>query len=121
MDTLLDTLFQVTQEIRYVAVYSAGQLFMRERADLHHASASDSDRYEELLVNPTLLTLTRQRGEIDCGGLAYLIIRYGFFFQLVIPLKDGHISIAFQPQGDPVTYVEQVTHILRDHALLAGV
>ena len=121
MDTLLDTLFNVTHEIRYVAVYSAGQLFMRQRPDLHHASASDSDRYEELLVNPTLLTLTRQRGEIDCGGLAYLIIRYGFFFQLVIPLKDGHISIAFQPQADPVTYVEQVTHILRDHALLAGV
>jgi len=23
-------------------------------------------------VNPTLLTLTRQRGEIDCGGQVYL-------------------------------------------------
>ena len=121
MDTLLDTLFHVTKEIRYVAVYSAGQLFIRQRPDLLHASASDSDRYEELLVNPTLLTLTRQRGAIDCGGLAYLIVRYGFFFQLVIPLKDGHISIAFEPQADPVTYVEQVTHILRDHALFAGV
>jgi hypothetical protein len=83
--------------------------------------SSDSDRFEELLVNPTLLTLTRQRGAIDCGGLAYLIIRYGFVFQLVIPLKDGHISIAFEPQADPVIYIEQVTHILRDHALLAGV
>ena len=95
MDLLLDTLFHLTQEIRYVAVYSAGQLFMQQRPDLLHASASDSDRYEELLVNPTLLTLTRQRGEIDCGGLVYLIIRYGYFFQLVIPLKKGHISMAF--------------------------
>lgn len=68
MDTLLDTLFHVTQEIRYVAVYSAGKLFIRQRPDLLHASASDSDRYEELLVNPTLLALTQQRGTIDCGG-----------------------------------------------------
>lgn len=71
MDILVDTVFHVTQEIRYVAVYLAGQLWMRQRPDLLHASASDSDRYEELLVNPTLLTLTRQRGEIDCGGLAH--------------------------------------------------
>ena len=121
MDTLLDTLFQLTQHIRYIAVYSAGQLFMRQRADLHNASASESDRYEELLVNPTLLTLARQRGEIDCGGLAYLIIRYGFFFQLVIPLREGHISMAFEPQADPVSYVEQVLHILHDYAPLTGV
>ena len=120
MDTLLDTLFQVTQHIRYIAVYSAGQLVLRQRPDLHNASASDSDRYEELLVNPTLLTLTRQRGEIDCGGLAYIIIRYGYFFQLVIPLNKGHISLAFEPQADPLNYVDQLTHVLLDHALLDG-
>ena len=118
MDVLLDALFQVTQHIRYIAVYSADQLVIRQRPDLHNASASDSDRYEELLVNPTLLTLTRQRGQIDCGGLAYLLIRYGYFFQLVMPLKEGHVSMAFEPQADPVNYVEQVTHILQDHGLL---
>ena len=53
-------------------------------------------------------------------GLAYLIIRCGYFFQLVMPLKEGHISIAFEPRADPVTYVEQVTHILQDHVLLLG-
>ena len=41
------------------------------------ASGLESDRYEELLVNPTLLTLATQRGNIDCGGLKYLIVRYG--------------------------------------------
>ena len=71
-------------------------------------------RYEELLVNPTLLELTRQRGNIDCGGLEYLVIRYGNFFQLVLPPdvfdmrgihntaititgSDGHL---LQGQGD---------------------
>jgi len=90
---------------------------MRERPDLAHASASESDRYEELLVNPTLLTLVQQRGNIDCGGMRYLIIRYGFLFQLVIPLKQGHISIAFESYTNPLVYVERITQILRDHAL----
>ena len=120
MNTLLDTLFHLTTKIRYVSIYSAGQLFMRQRPDILHASASDSDRYEELLVNPTLLTLTRQRGEIDCGGLMYIIIRYEFFFQLVVPLKEGHISIAFEPQAEPMNYVGQVTQLLHDRALLAS-
>src|SRR5690349_24655038 len=115
MSDLHDDVFAISPDIRYVAAAHGQQVQLRSRPDLHNASASDSDRYEELLVNPTLLTLARQRGEIDCGGLAYLIIRYGFFFQLVIPLKEGHISIAFEPQADPVSYVEQVTHILHDH------
>ncbi|HEX6048536.1 MAG TPA: hypothetical protein VFZ21_04685 [Gemmatimonadaceae bacterium] len=34
-----------------------------------------ADRYEELIVNPTLITLTKQRGDIDCGGLEFLVIR----------------------------------------------
>jgi hypothetical protein len=117
MDELLESMFQQVLEIRYVAVYVAGQLTMRERPDLAHASASESDRYEELLVNPTLLTLAQQRGNIDCGGMRYLIIRYGFFFQLVIPLKQGHISIAFESHANPLAYVERITQILRDHAL----
>jgi hypothetical protein len=43
---------------------------LREHAALTGASSSESDRCEELLVNSTLLTLTHQSGEIDCGGPA---------------------------------------------------
>jgi hypothetical protein len=68
MNGLIDALFDLTLAVRYVAIYSHGQLSLRQRPDLSLASAPESDRYEELLVNPTLLTLTRQRGEIDCGG-----------------------------------------------------
>jgi hypothetical protein len=35
-----------------------GQLSLRERAGLHNTSSSESDKYEELIVNPTLLTLS---------------------------------------------------------------
>jgi hypothetical protein len=86
--------------VRYVAVYRDGSLRTRERAGLAGASAAESDRYEELLVNPTLLTLARQRGEIDCGGLRYLLIRYGNFFQFVYPVGSGHVSVALEPDAD---------------------
>jgi hypothetical protein len=91
----------LSPDIRYVATYDgSGEPLLWSRADLANASSSDSDRYEELLVNPALLTLARQRGNIDCGGLRYLIVRYGNFFQLVVPTPDGHVSVALEPQAD---------------------
>jgi hypothetical protein len=55
-----------------------------------------------LLVNPTVLTLTRQRGDINCGGLAYVVVRYDTFFQFVAPIECGHVSVAFEPEADPI-------------------
>jgi hypothetical protein len=69
MDRLMDALFDLT-------VYRHGESILRQRPDLSLASAPESDHYEELLVNPTVLTLTRQRGDIDCGGLDFVVIRY---------------------------------------------
>ena len=108
MGNIIDALFDLTSDIRYVAVYRDGKLALQQGSDLTDASASESDRYEELLVNPTLLTLARQRGNIDCGGLEYLVIRYGHFFQLVVPIESGHVSIAFEPYADPVGHVARV-------------
>jgi hypothetical protein len=87
MNGLIDALFDLTPAVRYVAIYRHGQLSLRQRPDLSLASAPESDRYEELLVNPTILTLIRQRGEIDCGGLDYVVVRYGNFFQFISPSK----------------------------------
>src|SRR5262249_45415447 len=77
MKELIEEILSASHEVRYVAIYHRGELHSRERAGLADASSSESDHYEELLVNPTLLTLTNQRGNIDCGGLEYLVIRYG--------------------------------------------
>lgn len=63
-------------------------------------SAGETDRFEELLVNPTALTLASQRGNIDCGGLDYLIISYGNFHQLVKSISGGHISICLNKKSD---------------------
>jgi hypothetical protein len=69
---------------------------MRERAS--DAAQAESDKYEELIVNPALLTLVQQRGNIDCGGARFLVVRYGNFYQLVIDLPaDTCRSVSNSP------------------------
>lgn len=112
---LAEAALRACGEIRYVAMRSGKQLWLRERAQLYNASSSDSDRYEELIVNPTLLTLVRQRGDIDCGGAQFVLIRYGNFFQFVAPLADGHISIGMEPDCDPLAVIKTVWPVLRQY------
>jgi hypothetical protein len=102
MQEMIDEIFALSTDVRYVALYEDGVLVSRERPGVAHPSGAESDRYEELLVNPTLLTLAGQRGAIDCGGLRFLVVRYGSFFQLVRPLPGGHLSVAVEPTGDPL-------------------
>ena len=102
MSDLHDDVFAISPDIRYVATAHGQQVQMRSRPDLRNASSSDSDLYEELLVNPALLTLATQRGNIDCGGLRYVLVRYGHFFQFVRATADGHVSVALEPGADVV-------------------
>jgi hypothetical protein len=113
VNELIHTVFGLSLDVRYVALSFRGAVALRERPDLRGASASESDRYEELLVNPTLLTLLTQRGNIDCGGLRFVIIRYGNFFQIVQPLPEGHLSVAVEPYGDPVAIAHGVEERVR--------
>ena len=115
MEHLIDALFDLSPQVRYVAIYRHGELSLRQRPDLSLASAPESDRYEELLVNPTVLTLTRRRGEIDCGGLDYVVVRYGNFFQFVVPIEGGHASVAFEPDADPIGHAQEVLGTIERH------
>ena len=60
MKQLIDDLMDVSENIRYVAVYLDGKLESVAKTTTGGASSSESDRYEELLVNPGILTLARQ-------------------------------------------------------------
>ena len=111
-----DEIFALSSDVRYVAIYRDGQLSTRSRNGTLAASAAESDKYEELLVNPTLIKLASQRGNIDCGGLDYLIVRYGNFFQFVLPASWGHVSVCFEPSCDPVALGRQVVSIVRRDA-----
>jgi hypothetical protein len=115
MSDLHKDVFAISPDIRYVAAADGQQVQMRSRPDLLNASSSDSDRYEELLVNPTLLTLATQRGNIDCGGLRYLIIGYGRFQHLVIPRPAGHVSIAFELGANPLDYLQTILGVMAHH------
>ena len=112
-EEIISEVFALGDHVRYVAVANGQDVELRQRSGLADASSSDSDRYEELLVNPALLLLTRQRGEIDCGGLDYLIVRYGKFAQVVVPNPDGgHVSVAVSPDQDPVAVARAVQRLL---------
>ena len=112
--TLIQRVFELGPQVRYVATGRGQDVTLRQRDGLAGASASESDRYEELLVNPTLLTLARQRGDIDCGGLRYLVVRYGNFHQVVVPRPGGgHVSVAVEPDADPDAVAEQVVGMVQ--------
>ena len=115
MQYLIDSIFTLSEDIRYVAVYKNGELSLSAKEGLLGASSSDSDKYEELIVNPTLLTLVTQRGDIDCGGARYIIVRYGNFYQFIAPLIDGHISVSIEPQANPIKLVEPILHVITKH------
>jgi hypothetical protein len=112
MDELIKAIFALSTQVRYVAIYRHRELVLRARSGLTDASEAESDRYEELLVNPTLLTLVSQRGAIDCGGLEFVVIRYGNFFQIVRSLPGGHLSVAVEPAGDPLAIAADIGRLL---------
>src|SRR5262245_5459748 len=108
-DELISAVFAVSDDVRYVAIADGQDVVLQQRAGLDDSSSGESDRFEEILVNPTLLLLTRQRGEIDCGGLEYVVVRYGNFAQVVVPNPNGgHVSVAVTPTGDPTNIAEAV-------------
>jgi hypothetical protein len=108
MQDTIQRVLALSPAVRYVAIYHGGVLMSAARPDLAGASSSESDKYEELLVNPTLVTLARQRGNIDCGGLRYLLIRYGSFFVVVLPLEQGHVTVGVEPSADPLPLVPRI-------------
>ena len=68
-DTVITSLFREFNEIRYAALYIEDELVFKQKEKTDDSSSGETDRYEELLVNPILLKLASQRGNMDCGGL----------------------------------------------------
>ena len=112
MESLIEKIFFISQGIRYVAIYVNGKLISSERPNLENSSSSDSDRYEELIVNPTLLRLVIQRGNIDCGGAKFVIIRYGSFYEFVMPFMDGHLSVGMELNADVLMIISSIQDLI---------
>jgi hypothetical protein len=106
-------LFRLEPKIRYVAVNQNGRIVEMEQSGSHPTyNPPDTDRIEELIVNPTVLEITRRRGNIDMGGVRYVLIRYGTQFQLIMPYLEGHLSIGVEREDDPVEIAGKVAAAL---------
>jgi hypothetical protein len=116
---LRDAIFELGPHVRYVAFGSGQDVELRQREGLANASDAGSDFFEELLVNPTLLTLARQRGELDCGGLRCIIIGYGNFDEVVVPTANGHVSVGIELGADPVAVARRVGVLVADRGRAA--
>lgn len=114
MTEFVSKIFSVDGSIRYVAVYDSGELSLNEKEGIAGSSLSESDKYEELIVNPTILKIAAQRGNIDCGGLDYYVIKYGSFFLLAIPTHAGHVSVGIENDGDPIAIEAKVRAIMKE-------
>ena len=112
-----DAFFQISNDVRYVACYLDGQMTLYERPGLANSSKPESDKYEELIVNPVLLTLVQQRGNIDCGGVKFVVIRYGNFWQTVWPVKQGHVSVGLEPTADPLEHAKAIQRVIVEQGL----
>ena len=112
---MIEAIFSLSEDIRYVAVYRGDQLDSSVKQGLVGASSTGSDKYEELIVNPTILTLVKQRGDIDCGGAKFVLIRYGNFYQFVAPIKNGHVSVCIEPHANPLNLVEPILNVVRTY------
>ena len=111
---MINEIFAISDDVRYVAIYRDGKLESKSKSDTQGASSSESDLYEELLVNPILLKAASQRGNIDCGGLDYLLVRYGNFFQFILPVFWGHVSVCIEKHADPISIGRKVKSLFAD-------
>jgi hypothetical protein len=98
---LAPRLFALDPRIRYVAVNRAGAIAEMEQAAAWPTSnAHETDRMEELIVNPVVLEAVRRRGNLDLQGVRHVTIRYGTLYQVVVPIEDGHVSVGVEPSAD---------------------
>lgn len=113
-EEITQAVFRLGSQVRYVALGQGQDITTAQREGVQAPSASGSDFYEELLVNPALLTLAQQRGNLDCGGLRHLVIAYGNFNQVVVPLPDGtgHLSVCVEREADASAVAAQLQEIL---------
>jgi hypothetical protein len=119
-DELEQPVFGLGDVVRYVAFGEGQHVYSRQRDNLADSSGLDSDHFEALFVNPALITLARQRGDLDCSGIRYLVVAYGNFSQLVVPTTGGHLSVALDRAADPRLFAELVLAQVENYGLAPG-
>jgi hypothetical protein len=106
-------LFDLDPNIRYVAVNQKELIVeMEQNPKRPSLNPTETDRLEELIVNPIILELTKRRGNLDMNGVRYIVIRYGTMYELVFPFKEGHLSIGVELTANPTEVAQSVAACL---------
>jgi len=110
---LAPRLFAADPNVRYVAVNQNGRITeMEQRAAWSSLNPSETDRLEELVVNPIVLEAASRRGNIDLDGVRAVIIRYGLLDQVILPFGSGHVSVGVQQGADVVRIAAMAADLL---------
>lgn len=111
--SLASRLFPVDPMIRYVAVNRGGEIVeMEQRPGLRTVNPVESDRMEELIVNPIVLEAVRRRGNLDLDGVGWVLIRYGKLFEALFPYDGGHASVGIELSADAAEVARRVAETL---------
>jgi len=112
-EKLSERLFRLEPRIRYVALNQKGEIREMVQSSQHPSfNPPESDRIEELIVNPIVLEITARRGNLDMDGIRYVVIRYGTQYQLLLPYRDRHLSIGVNLEDDPNDIARRVAGAL---------
>lgn len=103
--------------VGYVALGRGQEVLLRAQPGLETTTSAETNFYEELLVNPTLLTLASQRGGLDCGGLAYIALGYGGFIQMIMRMRDGHVSLGVSSRANVGELAKRMQAVLERHGV----
>ena len=113
-EALVADLFAIG-EIGYIAMTSGQEVLLRLVPGVVTTTTAESNFYEELLVNPTLLALAGQRAGLDCGGLDHVAVGYGDFTQLLVRMRGGHASLGISRDSDARAVASRVHEVLTRH------
>jgi hypothetical protein len=112
-EKLSERLFRLEPRIRYVALNQKGEIREMVQSSQHPSfNSPESDRIEELIVNPIVLEITARRGNLDMDGIRYVVIRYGTQYQVLLPYQNGHLSIGVNLEDDPLEVARKVSAAL---------
>jgi hypothetical protein len=112
-DKVSGRLFDLDTSIRYVAMNQRERIVeMEQNPKWPSLNPTETDRMEELIVNPIILEAARRRGNIDMKGIRYLIIRYGTMYQLIFPYKEGHLSIGVELDANATVVANKIAKCL---------
>jgi hypothetical protein len=87
----------------------------REYSLLHRGREVIMDR----LIDSLLALSPKARGEIDCGGLDHVWIRYGNFWTGLFPTDSGHVNVGLEPDAVPTDLDARIRGALERLAVAA--